>query len=261
MFADRINEAWGREPIGGYGFTEAGSLLSVQPMHAPGMVFQPNLSLLEFIPQSESDKNAADPSYRPQTLFLNEVEKDGIYEVVVTNFHGGAFTRYRVGDFIRIVALSDPERGVSTPEMVFHSRTNDRIDIATLVRLTELMIWQAVEDCEMPYVDWTACKEYIGGQPRLAVYIEPRNGVIETTQIHDRIRQSLREMDPEYVGAESILNRDLLRVALLPHGAFDRFIEARRKTGADVAHIKPPRMQISEADLSLLYGGEPGRNP
>jgi hypothetical protein len=235
-------------------------LLSMQPLHAPGMVFQPNLSLLEFIPQSESDKYDADPNYRPQTAFLNEVEKDGIYEVVVTNFHGGAFTRYRVGDFIRIVALSDSARGVSTPEMVFHSRTNDRIDIAALVRLTELMIWQAVEASGVAYVDWTACKEYSEGQGYLAIYIESRDDGVDTAQLHDRIRQALREMDSEYVDAESILKMDFLRVALLPHGAFDRFIEARRRTGADVAHIKPPRMQISDAELNLLYGGERGRS-
>jgi hypothetical protein len=260
LFADRIREAWGREPIAGYGFTEAGGLLSLQPLHAPGMVFQPNLSLLEFIPQSESDKNAADPNYRPQTALLDEVEKDGIYEVVITNFHGGAFTRYRVGDFIRIVTLSDPARGVSTPEMVFHARTNDRIDISALVRLTEFMIWKAVEAGGVSYVDWTACKEYSNGQAYLAIYIELLNDRVDTVQLHDRIRQALREIDPEYVDAESILKTDFLRVALLPHGAFDRFIEARRKTGADAAHIKPPRMQISEAELNLLYGGERGRS-
>ena len=106
-------------------------------------------------------------------MLLDGVEKDGVYEVVVTSFNGGGFIRYRVGDFIRIVALTDPTRGVSTPEMVFHVRTNDRIDIATLVRPTELMIWRAVDISEISYIDWAARKEYNNDQAYLAIYIEP----------------------------------------------------------------------------------------
>ncbi len=224
------------------------------------MVFQPNISFLEFLPQSEFDTNAADPDYQPQTVLLDGVEKDGVYEVVVTSFNGGGFIRYRVGDFIRIVALTDPTRGVYTPEMVFHVRTNDRIDIATLVRPTELMIWRAVDVSEISYIDWAARKEYNNDQAYLVIYIEPRNDGVDTAQLHDRIRQALREMDPEYVAAESILGMDFLRVSLLPHGAFERFIEARRKTGSDLAHLKPPHMQISDADLNLLYGGDGGKS-
>ena len=99
-----------------------------------------------------------------------------IYEVVITNFYGGAFTRYRVGDLIRINALNDDEPlGIKIPKMVFHSKVHDIIDLASFVRLTERTIWQAIEDLEIPYVDWTARKEYHDGKPYLYVYIETKD--------------------------------------------------------------------------------------
>ena len=256
MFAAKIREAWGRDLTEAYGFTEGGGMISTQLWRSRGMVFQPDISLLKFIPLHEFDKNATDPNYRPQTMLLDEVEKDGIYELVVTNFHSGAFTRYRVGDFIRIIALNDPAVGVALPKMVFHSMSHDLIDLAALVRLTENMIWRVVQDSGIPYVDWTARKEYHEGQAHLAIYIEPKSEDVDVSQAHQRMRQLLREIDSEYADAEAILKMDPLRVTLLPSGAFKHFLEARRKAGADLAYLKPSHMQISDADLNLLMGAK-----
>ncbi len=256
MFSAKIREAWGRDPIEAYGFTEGGGMISTQLWRGPGMVFQPDISLLEFIPLEEFDKNVTDPNYRPRTMLLDEVEKDGVYELVVTNFHGGAFTRYRVGDLIRIIALNDPAVGVALPKMVFHSKAHDLIDLAALVRINENMIWRVVHDSGVPYVDWTARKEYHDGQVYLAVYIEPKSEGVDVAQVHQRMRQLLREIDPEYADAETILKMDPLRVTLLPSGAFKHFLETRKNAGADLAYLKPSHMQISDGDLSLLMGAK-----
>jgi hypothetical protein len=166
------------------------------------------------------------------------------------------FTRYRVGDFIRIIALGDPALGVTLPKMVFHSKAHDLIDLAALVRLTENMIWRVVHDSGVPYVDWTARKEYHDGQVYLAIYIEPKSEGVDVAQAHERMRQLLREIDPEYADAETILKTDPLRVTLLPSGAFEHFLEARKKAGADLGFLKPSHMQISDGDLNLLMGAK-----
>ena len=92
----RSAAAWGRDPVEAYGCTEAG-LFALQPWANRGLVFLPHLDFLEFIPMDEFARNEADPTYQPRTVLMDEVEVDGIYEVVITNFYGGAYTRYRVG--------------------------------------------------------------------------------------------------------------------------------------------------------------------
>jgi len=50
--------------------------------------------------------------------------------------------------------------------MAFERRADDRIDVG-LMRFTEKMIWQAIENTTIPYKDWTARKEIIDANPTL----------------------------------------------------------------------------------------------
>jgi hypothetical protein len=180
------------------------------------------------------------------------VKVGGIYEMVITNFYGGAYTRYRVGDLIRINALEDETLGIKIPKMVFHSKVHDIIDLASFARLTERTIWQAVVDTEIPYVDWTARKEYHDGSPYLYVYIETVDPASNPSEVTAKLDQNLRKLDAAYGEIKDMLGMDPLRVVLLSQGAFKRFTQCRQAQGADLAHLKPSHMQIPDGDLMLL---------
>jgi hypothetical protein len=253
LFRDQIRAAWGRDAIEGYACTEGG-VIALQHWADRGLVFLPHQNFLEFIPMDEFARNEADPAYQPRTVLLSEVQIGGIYEVVITNFCGGAFTRYRLGDLVKITGLKDESLGIKTPKMVFHSKVHDIIDLASFARLTERTIWQAIQDLNTPYVDWTARKEYHDGSPYLYVYIETKNGNSNVADVTNRLDQNLGKLDPEYGGIREMMGMDPLRVVLLPEGAFQRFIKTRQDAGADLAHLKPSHMQIPDGDLTLLLG-------
>jgi len=256
LFRDRIREYWGREPVEAYACTEGG-LLSFQLWNCKGMTFLPDVCFLEFIPEEEHLKNKEDPTYRPRALLLDEVEAGERYEIVLTNFLGGALVRYRVGDLIEIISLRDEELNVDLPQMVFYSRADDIIDIASIARLTETMIWQAIADADFAYVDWVARKEYQAGEVLLHVYIEPK-GKVDGDEIRERIHRNLQRLDPFYAELESLWNMDPLRVTLLSPGTFLRYYQAREKEGADLAHLKPPHMNPSDQVLEMLLAMSAG---
>jgi hypothetical protein len=159
--------------------------------------------------------------------------------------------RYRVGDIIQIIALRDEELDVNLPQMLFYSRADDIIDIASIVQLTETMIWQAIADADFAYTDWVARKEYRGGEALVYLYIEPK-GEVQAKEIRERIHRNLQRLDPFYAELESLWNMDPLHVALLPPGTFQRYYLARQKEGADLAHLKPPHMNPSDQVLRML---------
>jgi phenylacetate-coenzyme A ligase PaaK-like adenylate-forming protein len=98
------------------------------------MTFIPNLNFLEFIPETEYLKSQLDDSYQPKTVLLDEVKDGETYELVITNFHGGILTRYRLGDVVRITSLRNEKLGIDIPQMVFEGRADDLIEIGGMGR-------------------------------------------------------------------------------------------------------------------------------
>ena len=156
VYRDRIKELWGRYPLDVYAGTEGG-IIATQTWDYGGMTFIPQLNFLELIPEKEHFKGQLDRSYQPKTVLLDEVRAEENYEIVITNFHGGAMVRYRVGDMIRITSLRNEKLGIATPQMVFERRADDLLDFV-FIRLTEKTIWQAIENTGIPYEDWTVYK-------------------------------------------------------------------------------------------------------
>ena len=250
FYSDAIQAYWGRKPLEGYGGTEIGGV-AVQAWNYKGMTFLPDYNFLEFIPEQDSLKSQSDPDYEPPTRFLDEVEP-GIYELVITNFHGGVFTRYRPGDLVEITALGDDELGIDIPQMAFHARADGVIDIAGFSRLTEKTVWQAIRESGVPYVDWTVRKEQLDGNLTLHLYLELEEHV---EGVEAPIRQKLKGLDPGYADLEGLLGFDPLKVTLLPPGAFGRYMQERRANGADLAHIKPPHVGPTDEIVNRLLSG------
>jgi hypothetical protein len=151
FYRDAIEAYWGVAPLEGYGGTELVGV-ALQAWNRKGMTFLPDCNFLEFIPEEEFFHSLDNPDHQPGTLTLDQVGS-GVYELVITNFHGGVFVRYRTGDLVEIVSTQDREIGVALPQMVFHARADGVIDVGGFTRLTEKAMWRALEEAEVPYVE------------------------------------------------------------------------------------------------------------
>lgn len=254
VYKDRIKEAWGRRPLDLYACTEGG-VIATQTWDYDGMTFVPNLNFLEFIPEEEQLKNYLDRSYQPKTLLLDEVRAGESYEIVITGFHGGVMTRYRIGDMIRITSLGNKTLGIDIPQMAFERRVDDFIDLY-VYRFTEKSIWQAIETSGVPYQDWVAYKDV--GQQVLNIGIE-----LKETDRHDtkHIAETIyANLVAAAGGNNGSSKQDLLsdmsefgiKVELLPSGTFAGYIARKQSEGADLAHLKPPHVNPSEKVRAIL---------
>ena len=260
IFKKRVEELWGRCPLEHYASCEGGHC-TLQTWDYEGLTFIPTLSFFEFIPEGECFKWQLDHSYQPKTILLDEVKAGENYEIVLTNFHGGAFVRYRIGDIIKITSLRNEKLNIDIPQMVFHSRADDRIDISGFGRLTEKVIWEAIENSSIPYKDWTARKETIGDRAILHLYLELQDNYVASEEaVAATVYGELQKLDgvyhynqySAYSDPETMLGLKPIKVTFLPQGAFARYISQRQAEGADLGTIKPPHVNPSDKVLSQL---------
>jgi len=255
VYKDKIKELWGRYPLDVYASTEGG-IIATQTWDYDSMTFIPNLNFLEFIPEKEHFKWQLDRSYQPQTVLLDEVRAGENYEIIITNFHGGALVRYRIGDMIRITSLRNEKLGINLPQMVFERRADGLLNFV-VIQLTEKLIWQAIEKAGIAYEDWTAYKK--PGESVLRLLIEPKNSYQgNEVDIAAAVQKQILKPEDEGHTASGVLE-DLtdmfdfsVEVMLLPRGAFANYTAQRQAEGADLAHLKPPHINPSEKVLSLL---------
>jgi hypothetical protein len=250
IYREQLIYLWGKEPYESYGATETG-LIATHAWNKKYLIPVPWFGLLEFIPEKEWIKSKENKRYQPSTILLNEVEPGERYEIVVTNFHGMPFLRYRLGDIIRVVALEDEETGIKLPQMIFESRADDLIDIAGFTRLDEKTIWQAIANVGVKFEEWTARKEYEEDKPVLKLYIELKEDM-EIEHLEHSVHTKLLEIDSGYKDLEGMLGRKPLRVTILPEGSFQRFYEEKRKIGVTIAQLKPPHMNASDNIMETL---------
>ncbi len=250
VYREKIKEMWGRYPLDFHGCTEA-VLIAMQTWDYQGMTFIPHLNFFEFIPEEESIKSREDQTYQPKTLLLDEV-KPGNYEVVITSFHGGTFVRYRPGHLIKIMSLRNEQLNIDIPQMSFLARVDDQIDIAGFTRLSEKVIWQAIENTGLAHKDWVARKE-VKDKPVLQLYIELReNGYVTREQVAAAVHEELKKLDTPYAELESFTGLRPLEVNLLPENAFQLYKLRQQAAGADLTHLKPPHINPSDATVNFL---------
>jgi hypothetical protein len=155
--------------------------------------------------------------------------------------------RYRVGDMFTVESIGDAEINVALPQFRFYSRGDDMIDLSNMVRFTEKSIWQAINKSNIDYVDWTAKKEIEDGKPILHLYIEfKKPDHLPMEEVHRWVEDNIRAIQPDYAGVEEIMGNHNLKISALPCGAFEHYMQSQHAAGADLAHIKPPRMQPKE---------------
>ena len=119
--------------------------------------------------------------------------------------------------------------------------------------MDEKTVWQAIANTGISYEDWSIRKELEESKPVVRLYIELK-GEIEAEQLESRVHQELVSIDPYYADLENMLGIRPLRVTLLPAGSFQRYYEQKKMSGADLAHLKPPHMNASDAIIQNLLG-------
>jgi len=250
VYREKIKEMWGREPLEFHGSTET-VFIATQTWDYQGMTFIPHLNFFEFIPEEESIKSREDPTYQPSTLLLDEV-KPGNYELVITSLHGGPFVRYRLGHLIKITSLHNEQLNIDIPQMVFLSRVDDQIDIAGFTRLSEKVIWQAIENTGLAYEDWTVRKE-VKDEPILHLYIElKKDEYVTAEQVATSVHEELRKLDTPYAELGAFTGLRPLEVTLLPQNVFQLYKETRQAFGADLAQLKPSHINPSDDTIDFL---------
>lgn len=247
VFKDKIKYYWGREPLEVYGLAEVG-ILAMQAWNYKDMTFVPTIAFLEFIPEEEHLKLRADPSYKPRTLLLDEVEAGKRYELIFTSLQGCAYVRYRIGDLIRVNSLSDEELGINLPQIAIDARADGLIDIGGFVRPTEKVIGRAIENTGLAYGGWTARKEVMGGEPVIHLYIELRERDKTAEEVRLAIHGRLKELNHDYAALEDIFGFQSLRVTLLPEGASESY-------RAEWREVLPRTGASDEVIHRLLAGG------
>ncbi len=253
LFRDKIKYYWGVEPYEIYAATEAG-IMAVQAWDRQDLYFLPDTAFYEFIPHEAWVRERLEGIPPQETVLMHEVEVGKRYEVVITNFYGGPFLRYRMHDLVEVVGMGNDALGIQLPRFQFVGRSGSFIDLSGFAGLIdEKTLLRALDRLGVPYVDWVVAKEFEGDQPYLHLYIEPREGVtLDATTLRDGLHDLLKEMVVDYKDVEGMLGYRPLKVTLLSPGTFDRYIQHRLRQGADLAHLKPARIQPPAEAIALL---------
>lgn len=244
FYKDRIEHYWGKKPVEIYGGTEIG-IAATQTWDHEGMVLFPDANFWEFIPEEEYFKERKNPGYAPQTVLADELEPGKRYEIVVTNFRGGAFLRYRVGDFIKVLALKNERLGIDLPQIIYEDRADDVIDLAGFTRITERTLWDALKKAGITHGNWVAKKSFSGEHPVIELHLElPLSE--KAAEFEQKIHQALRQVDTDYHDLEEILGYRPVKIAPVPEGFFKACRERQRAASAGdrlpehFSRINPP---------------------
>jgi hypothetical protein len=230
-YHNQISYYWGDIPYSIYLAAEAGGI-ALPSWNNSGMIFTPYSGFLEFIPEEEWGKAS------PSTVPLSELEEGKHYEVVVTNFYAMPFLRYRLGDIIEVLRLSDEEMNIRLPHVAFESRADELIDIA-LLHLDERKIHQAIRSWGIKCEDWVLAQENLHGEPTLHLYIELKPGLGDH-EVEQLILGQSKAVSCTYEARDSKLPP--LVISFLSPGTFHRYYQLREKGDIDAACSKPIRM-------------------
>jgi len=250
IYRDAIVRYWGNDPLEFYGGAESG-LIATQAWNKKMLTMLPDLAFLEFIPDDELLKEQNTLGYQPSTVLLDALQVGKSYEIVVTQLYGMPLLRYRLRDIVKVIALSDDESGVKLPQIVFQHRLGETIKLAGLAELDEKVIWQAIANTGIKYTEWAACKEFDHNQAFIRIYLELKQKK-KAAEIASDIDQQLRLTDTDYRDIDSYLKFQPVRVTLLEQGTFQRYMDEKRKEGADLAHTKPSHINAPPSVIERL---------
>lgn len=197
----------------------------------------------EFIPQQEINK------VTPKVYHISEVDKDTVYEVIITTNAG--LWRYRLGDTIQFTSLS-PYRFIIT------GRTKHFINVfgeELMIHNAEQALKTACEKTHAQITDYTVAPLYTeetNGRHQWLIEFEKQPNNIDF--FADLLDRMLKQVNSDY---EAKRYNDYVihfpEVKKLPAGTFYKWLSSKNKLGGQ---YKVPRMQnnrqVAEEVLALI---------
>ena len=251
IYQDEIASSWGIKPLDVYVATET-CFIAMQNWNKRGMTLVPYSNFYEFIPEEEFLKSQRNINYRPATVLTDELEVDKIYEIVITNFHGGALARYRIGDLIKVISIGDEETGSTLPQIQFQSRVDDIIDINDMIHLNEKEIWKAIHKTCLPYEDWIVRKESSELDPALHIYLELASNHHDDRTVASLINEQLLNVRKENQSFRETTGLIPIKVTLFNRGTFREYRAIKQSEGFEFARLGPRHINPSDSVLSDL---------
>ncbi len=224
---NKIEHYWGVKPLEMFGGTEP-ACIGTETWSKNGLVLFPDVAFYEFIPKSEMEKNIENQSYIPSTYLLDELVAGNHYEIVISNFKGGAFARYRTGDMFQCLSLTNENDGINLPQFNYIDRVPSVIDIAGFTRITENTINEALRISKLDIDRWFATKdidEFKRAFMHLYVEIGAEGMNIGLTKniITEHLSIYFRYIDGDYKDLKSLLGIEPLVISIIPRGTISRF--------------------------------------
>ncbi len=239
-FRDTIQEQWGKTPFQFYGSSESG-LIAMQDWRKDKMTFLPDSVFLEFIPEDEINREDG-----TSTVLLDKVEEGRLYEPVITSFYGMPFLRYRQGDLIKVVSSNNRKTANTLPQVTFHSRADDVIDLFGIARLNTETLSEALKLTGIAYGDWAMRKEYKNGKLILELYVESGNRT-QPADLERDLHKKLKYLDSHYREAIYITAYNPVSVIPLHKGTFQRYSREKREDNNAPDLFKLQRMNLSDS--------------
>jgi phenylacetate-coenzyme A ligase PaaK-like adenylate-forming protein len=227
-FKKRIESYWGVRPLEIFGGTEP-TCIATETWSKDGLVFFPDICFYEFIPEQELYKSLEEPSYQPRTFLMDELVAGEKYELVISNFRGGAFMRYRVGDVFRCISTFNEVDEIAYPQFEYVDRIPTVIDIAGFTRISENTILKTIETSKLDIHNWFAVKRRdFASRPYMQMYVELGeqailSGVMAKNVIQEHLSVYFRHIDADYHDLKRMLGIDPLVVTVMPTGTIEEY--------------------------------------
>ncbi len=255
-FKKKIENAWGVRPLEIFGGTEP-TCIATETWSKDGLVFFPDVCFYEFIPEQEMEKSIENPDYQPRTFLMDELIAGEKYELVISNFKGGAFMRYRVGDVFRCLRNVNEADKIAFPQFEYVDRIPTVIDIAGFTRITENTIAKAIKVSNLDIHNWFAVKRYdSSSRPYMQLYVEMGDeavtkGVVAKNVIVEHLSAYFKYVDTDYQDLKKMLGIDPLVVTMLQAGTIERY---ERENSRKIRHMNPSHYDVTGIErMTGLY--------
>ena len=241
-YRDRLADAWGVTPVEVAAGTES-TCVGCDTWEQRGMVLFPDSCFYEFIPESEMLRSLEEPGYTPVTCLMDEVKTGGLYELVISVLHGGAFMRYRIGDMYHCLSAGSGQ----LPHLTFVDRVPDVIDIAGFTRITASSMQEVIRLSRLELGDWVLKKEFNqNDDPFLHMYLEippdaQASEVVTRTVLTEHLSLYFKYFDSDYGDLKKLLNMEPLQITILKYGTIAAY---EAKIGAKLPRINPGMLDV-----------------
>jgi hypothetical protein len=180
--------------------------MSLLPSEDKGIQLVPHVSYLEFIPESEIEKEV------PTVIPLSEVKKGHRYEMVLTNLMG--YTRYRLGDMMTFIDTD--------PYSVYRIGRKGRAVNLSGEKLTDAHVTEgiavATRETNARLIDYTVVGAIENGQAHYTIDVLLHNDVdlTEFARIFDDTIGAIND-EFQYVLEFGSLGPTVVRKMMVPH--------------------------------------------